>query len=185
MKLYRLLFFALISAALMSCSDDDGDLFVLSYDGNNENAPILEAGVHEAGARFTSSLLDGLEGRELESVDFWLAEYPDRCEVLIYDEGTATSPGTLLYSADVTFVTQNFDWNTHVLSTPIEITGDDLWVVIKVEHTEAYQSIGCDPGPAQTNGDWMLSSDDDLWRSFRDRTGNQVSINWNIRGNVR
>jgi len=184
MKINYLLLIGLLSIVSISCTDDDIDSFVLSYDGNNENAPILQAGVHEAGARFTANRLDGLVGKRLEAVEFYLAEYPDRCEVLIYDEGTATSPGNLIYSADITFLTENFAWNYHSLFNPIEITGDDLWIVIKVEHSEAYSSIGCDPGPAQSNGDWMLSNSDNQWRSFRDRTNNQVSINWNIRGIV-
>lgn len=185
MKLYQFLVFGLLCFGFTSCTSDDLDVYELSYDGNNENAPILEAGVHEAGARFTSRQLDGLVGKQLESVEFYLAEFPDRCEVLIYNEGSSNSPGTLIYSADITFLTENFDWNFHTLSNPIDITGEDLWIVIKVEHSEAFPSIGCDPGPAQSNGDWMLSYSDNQWRSFRDRTGNQVSINWNIRGIVR
>jgi len=178
----------IIALALLafSCSDDGGEAndFQLSYDAANDNAPVLLAGVHTAAARFTPAQTNSLDGQFLERIDFYLQEYPDQCTVLVFDEGTNNSPGALLYSADVTFVTENFDWNTHILTTPIQITGDDIWLAIEVEHVDDYPSIGCDPGPANSNGDWMYSSSDSQWRTFRDRTGNAASINWNIRGYV-
>jgi hypothetical protein len=45
-------------------------------------------------------------------------------------------------------------------------------------------TIGCDAGPAVANGDWIVSSVDNDWKTYRDFTNATVSINWNIRGQV-
>ncbi|NBC09496.1 MAG: hypothetical protein GVY26_20080, partial [Bacteroidetes bacterium] len=44
------------------------------------------------------------------------------------------------------------------------------------------QSIGCDAGPNQSNGDWLYDSNDSQWLPYTDRT--PESINWNIRGEL-
>jgi len=43
-------------------------------------------------------------------------------------------------------------------------------------------TVGCDPGPAVPDGDWLYSSADGQWMALSQRF--RVSINWNIRGTV-
>ena len=175
------LFTSTLFLLLISC-DNDVEIAELHLDGANQSAPFLASGSHEAAVRFTSNETSQYSGRFLELVEFYLLELPNQCEVLVYDQGTNSEPGTLLYSASLSGDLQSRSWNTHRLANPVEISGTDLWICVRVTHNAEVPSIGCDPGPAKENGDWMRSSDDNLWRPFRSRTNQAVDINWNIRG---
>jgi len=67
------------------------------------------------------------------------------------------------------------------------LSGNDLWISIEAAHIQTIRSVGCDTGPAVSNGDWIYASAVGEWQTFRDyttNTGNPVNINWNIRGIV-
>jgi len=153
-----------------------------SYDGSAQDAPALEAGVYDLGARFPSALTDNYEGKQLEEVSFYILSVPNKCELLVFGQGSDTEPGSLLYSANLTSSIDGETWNKHTLSTPVDITGEDLWICVRVEHGATMGSLGCDIGPANLNGDWMYA--DNVWTSLRNYTGGDVNINWNIRGKV-
>lgn len=181
----RLNFFLLLSCAIFafSCNDDvvvDPDN-VLSYDGENFSGPLLAAGKHELAARFLASQTSFFEGQQLTHVDFFMGpNFPAKCEVKIYGANNSVSPGVLLYSEDVTNDLKSQDWNRHELSTPLTIPLGDLWISIAVEHATSQQSVGCDAGPANPNGDWLFQSIDNNWERYLDRTSE--SVNWNIKG---
>ena len=183
----KLLFLFLgLSLVFTACKKDDEEIIDadLHYDTANQSAPFLEAGVHEAAARFTANQTRALQGRNLIEVDYYLLEMPAKVEVRVFGMGTADEPGNLLYTKDVTSTSNGSSWNTHVLDTPVEILGEDLWVCVKVLHNSRINSVGCDVGPANNNGDWTFSDSDNDWKSLRDRTEQNVNINWNIRGKV-
>lgn len=178
MKRLNLLLFCCVLILATACKKDN-DGTILSYDGDNVSGPLLEVGTHEAGVRFISTDMTPHVGKELTEVRFFMGpQAPAGCTVKIYGEGSADIPGSLLYSQDVTNSLIGQDWNDHVLSTPLEITEQDYWISIELEHTVAQQSIGCDAGPAKSNGDWLYSIDSE-WKTYRDRT--TESVNWNIR----
>ena len=180
-----LLYLLAFALTLTACSEDEEPLrSILHYDGDNQTAPFLDVGEHEAAARFTASQTATYQGQNLIEVEFYLLNIPSLCEVRVYGENADDEPGNLLYSADVTSSISANHWNTHTLSTPVEITGDDLWISIRLVHNSEINTIGCDFGPAQENGDWIISTSDNAWRTFRDVTSNQANINWNIRGYV-
>lgn len=184
MQRFLLLFLGLSLIAL-SCNKDDGldlETNTIHLDGPNQSAPNLLTGSYEAAVRFTSDELNAYAGKDLLEVYFFLAALPADCTVKIYGPGTSVKPGALLYSATISSSLKAFDWNRHELRKPIAITGDDLWISIAFTHPATQQSIGCDPGPAAPDGDWLFQSSDNTWRTFRDRT--RESINWNIRGRV-
>ena len=182
MKQKYLLFLSL-AFLIASCGSDNDLDYLLSYDGENLTAPILDAGVHEAAALFTSNETGDYTDQQLIEVTWYTGPVPpERAEVRVYGPGTNNTPGALLYSANVSNALQLGAWNSHTLATPVNITGEDLWISILVEHTSSQQSIGCDAGPNKTNGDWLLSSSDNNWSTFTARTGE--SINWNVRGVV-
>ena len=182
----RYLILSLFTLVLFSnCNKDDDGVSLantLHYDGVNQSAPVLPSGVYEAGARFTSSKSQEYIGRNLDQVNFFIGEIPAQCEIKIYSEGSSENPGNLLYSQDVTANLTELSWNTHVLSDPIEITGEDLWICVRFVHTTSLRSVGCDAGPAASDGDWLFQDSDNDWRPFGQRT--TFSINWNIRGVV-
>lgn len=187
MRHLSLLLFMSCALSFISCNDDEGDLISvdLSYDLGPNAAPIFEAGTHMAGARFTSTLTSNFAGQKLDRVDFFLVNTPSNTSIKIYDEGTADTPGPLLYEADVTSTVSPDSWNIHTLTDDVEITDRDLWIAVEFSHTDTRNTIGCDIGPANNNGDRVLIGGQTDWSTFRTFTSSAVDINWNIRGFVK
>ena len=181
----RSIFILSLFIGVLSCSKDDdiisADLF---YDSSNFDAPDLTEGTHEAAARFPKTFMTEFNGRTLESVEYFIQEIPNSAKLIVYGEGDAVSPGQVLYETEIITEMDANSWNTHSLSTPVDLTGEDIWLVIRVYHNSTFGSVGCDPGPANSNGDWLFSERDGEWLSLRERSNNITSINWNIRGYV-
>jgi len=181
---YFLLLFSLVALSFVGCQSDDDDNAELSWDGPNQDAPDLEAGTHIAAARFPGSLLQEFSGRSLEAVDYFIQDLPNAAELIIYGEDTPGQPGSILYQADIIVEMNSNSWNTHALTNPLGIGGEDIWISIRVDHGSTFGSVGCDPGPAESNGDWLYSFSDGEWRTLWDRTNFVTDINWNIRGQL-
>lgn len=182
MKQFCLLGLAALLLFGTACKKDEVDN-LLNYDGENQTAPLLTAGVHELAARFTSDLTGPYAGRQLLAVQYFMGPKPQIAELHVYGVGGPDFPGNLLYSANITDEIRTLSWNEHVLSTPVDIAAEDLWISIIVTHAAEQQSLGCDNGDRYLgNGDWLFQSSDLEWKTFRERTGEEV--NWNIRGRV-
>ena len=156
----------------------------LNYDGPNQSAPLLDPGNYEAAVRFTSAETSPFANRNLTSIQFFVQDAPALCVIAVYGEGSPGEPGNLLYEQEVTNGVTAGTWNQYNFTTPIPITGEDLWLSIIVEHDRRMASIGCDPGPAVANGDWLWVDDQNDWITLREHTNQAVNINWNIRGFV-
>ena len=181
MKKYTFLFCCL--ALMMSaCKDDDDVRNRLNHDGSNTSGPLLQAATWQAAARFTPAETAEFTGLRLTQIEFFMGAVPAGTDIRIFGPGENNNPGDLLYSAQVGNSVRDRAWNTHRLATPIDITGQELWIAVGLVHQIDQQSIGCDAGPAATDGDWLFSSIDGQWRTYRERTGE--SVNWNIRGIV-
>lgn len=171
---------------LMQCGSDEpldpGEItdFTLRHDSGQDSSPTLAGGTYEAAARFTSSQLQDFAGLELVEVHFYIANKPEQCRVKIYGQMTANTPGSLLYSSDVTGALEANAWNNHELTQPITLTTNDIWISIEFMHSARQATIGCDPGPAVQDGDWLYDAADSTWRPLSQRTS--ISINWNVRG---
>ena len=172
------------SLCFLSCKDDDtdSDVIELRYDDDNDSAPTFPAGTWDAGQRFPSNILKLYVGKQLEEVEFYIQDKPADCEILVFGPGTAQSPGAIIYQKNVSSQVSANSWTTHVLDTPVEIKEEDLWIAVRVVHNGSLNSIGCDAGPANTNGDWILGDGEPNWVNYSDIS---VSVNWNIRGQVR
>ncbi|MCI0697430.1 hypothetical protein L0337_36160 [candidate division KSB1 bacterium] len=155
----------------------------LHYDRDNLSSPSLAAGQYEAAARFTNAQIGNLVGREVIEVHYYIADKPESCRVKIYGPQSASLPGSLLYSAEVTTGTQAKQWNIHKLTQPVRLTGNDLWISLEFAHSIRQATVGCDPGPAVKDGDWLYATSDHAWTPLSQRTS--ISINWNIRGVVK
>jgi len=156
----------------------------LNYDGDNQSAPLLDAGNYEAAVRFTPAQTNKFAGKSLTAVDFFIQEVPPLCILLIYDKGTDDEPGDILFEQDFTTGIGANSWNHYEFPDPIPITGEDLWISILVEHDSSMRSIGCDSGPAVENGDWLWVDAENEWQTLRQHTNQAANINWNIRGFV-
>ena len=176
------------------CKDDDEVILedVLKYDGANNNAPFFDTGIFEAATRFTAADIAPHEGRVLEEIEFYMHEsLPDECHIKVYEGGSNNGPSTLIYEADVTAnIATNF-WVSHVLTESISLNNDEYWFAVRVNHSSLIRSFGCDAGPADGNGQWLWSSDDNVWDTFSNRNdGNPnapasaFDVNWNIRAHL-
>lgn len=174
---------AFVCLCFLSACNSDRDI-IINYDADNSSSPDIIAGEHEAAARFIPAVTSNQEGKSIIKVDYYIQDLPDGASVKIYGQGNAQTPGDLLYSADVSSAVRADSWNSHTLSTPVPIGSEDIWVAIGLVHLSTIASIGCDAGPADSNGDFLWGTIDNEWITFRDRTQNATDINWNIRAIV-
>lgn len=170
----------LLMMIFVSCSQEDGNL--LNHDSDNFSAPNLPAGTHTVGAKFNASDLDRFVGRSLEEIHFYMVNVPDNVIIEVFGEGDFSTPGSVLVSEDIGSNMASNSWNAFILDNPIEITGDELWLCITLTNLFENSTIGCDPGPANQNGNWIQASGSNTWETFEDFTSGATSINWNIRG---
>ena len=172
--------FVLFSFFLIACGDDTEAKTYLNHDGENNAAPLLDAGDYTAAARFPVSSLTSNTGNQIIEVEYYMVNLPNQTRVQIFEGGTATEPGTMVYDQNVTLDAQSNSWNTHVLSAPVTIGNEDLWIAVNFIQESENTTIGCDEGPAVANGDFF----NDLanqWTTLRDFSDQVVTINWNIR----
>ena len=180
-------FFLLAFGLLLNTSckdDDDGPQTgnnVLNFDGENSAAPTLDQGVYEAAVRFPASITSDFVGRQILEIQFFLGSVPAKTEIFISEAGTSTTPGDIIYQADVSGNANVGSWNTHTLTSPVSIDGSDIWVSVLVDHPTAIATVGCDAGPAKANGDFIFDYGTQTWSTFRSYTNNESDINWNIR----
>jgi len=155
---------------------------LLYYGGNPVDAPTLDGGNYEAAARFTALKIGSLVGKTVKEIRYFISTKPDSIKVKLYGPLNETTPGNLLYSADVTSAAQNNKWNVHTLTQAITLKNEDIWLSIEFKLLGSRKTVGCDPGPALVDGDWLYSMSDGQWIPFNKRTG--TSINWTIRLSV-
>lgn len=156
-------------------------LLGLHYDTYNVDAPEMLPGTYEMGARFSGNKLQTVSGGKLVQIRYYMMEKPIAAQLRIYGQG-ATSPSELLYSQDVMSEMERNKWNVHHIPDSVLIESDELWITMIFTVSAEQKYLGCDPGPANVNGDWMWAMIDQNWERFENRSGS--SINWNIRGVV-
>jgi len=155
---------------------------LLYYGANQLDAPTLNGGTYEAAARYTPAKIGNLVGKTIKEIHYFIADKPDSIKIKLYGPLNATTPGNLLYSADVTSSVEGNKWNAHTLTQALMLNNEDIWLSIQFKMAGSRRTVGCDPGPAITDGDWLYSSQDGQWTPFNTRSG--TSINWTIRLNV-
>ncbi|MEL6844839.1 MAG: hypothetical protein AAFP02_16645, partial [Bacteroidota bacterium] len=159
----------------------ESPLVALNYDGPVETAPNLPGGEYEAAARFDASDMATYDGGKWVEVYFYLFSRPGSATLKIYKGTGINGPEEVVYSAAISSNLEGNSWNRHVLSTPVDIESDDYWIAVKFSTVNTAQIIGCDPGPAHPDGDWLFRGGTNTWETFR-AIANGESINWNIRG---
>ncbi len=184
MKRIYLFLIVLISLGVISCGDDNepipSDRTVLNYDGDNITAPTLPQGLYEFAVRFPEVVTRNVSGRNIEEVSFYLYDVPAQLFINISPDFTPSLPGDILNTQQVTNLQSN-SWNTVRLDQPYSLDGTPVWVGIEVTLNDLMQTVGCDSGPANPNGDWLYDEENREWDTFRSRTNDNESVNWNIR----
>lgn len=187
MKQYLLILLAISALFISSCGDDDDDQnnngeVELRHDGPNLTGPFLPAGQHEFLVHFDAADINQYQGRILDRIEFFLGELPAGLGVAVLTGSNPNFPDTEIYFRDISNRITTTGWQTHRLSELIEIGTEDIWFSIIVVLDQQQRSVGCDAGPRQVGGDWLLRETDQDFITFADVTGGGESVNWNIRG---
>jgi hypothetical protein len=150
---------------------------VLNYDGENASGIGSEtAGQWRLAAMFPASMVAQYNGMYVEAVDVFINELASAHKIQIYDMGSINlpGPGALLYEQNFTPLT---GWNHIVLTTPVYVSGRDLWVGYRFNKPAGVFPAGVDAGPANPNGDWLATGPG--WGHLSDNPA--LDANWNIR----
>ncbi|MDO8550326.1 MAG: T9SS type A sorting domain-containing protein [Ignavibacteria bacterium] len=141
---------------------------------NFEAIGLTNGGTFEVSAQFTSTQTGQYAGWNLIEVQVYVNDVPIQATLKIYDTGTASTPGPLLYSAPFTPVATS--WQKITLSNPVTISGNDIWVGYEVNHSSGTYPAGVDDGPAVPGGDWVYNGS---WVKLHEIAPN-LNYNWNI-----
>ena len=156
----------------------------LHYDGDHSisigwSTPPVTVTV---AARFPNLLTLPYAGMELKSVEVYIDQLNagvNTCTIRIFGMGSSNTPGVLLSSE--TFTPEGGGWDTVTLTTPVMLTGEDLWVGYTFTQTDpGIYFAGVDAGPANPNGDFLNTGSG--WFHLSEWTG--FNNNWNIRANL-
>jgi hypothetical protein len=147
-------------------------------DGINVNSIGVGGGNWEVAARFPASITGTMAGKELRSVEFFVHDLPTNLTLKIYDQGTATSPGTLIYSEDITSSIGTVGYFNAFTFPAITLSGNDIW--IGFEMTGGNFPAGVDAG-ATADGDWLTLDGGVTWAHL---FGYGFDNDWNIAGFV-
>jgi len=157
--------------------------YSISYDGDNFAAPLFSEGTYEVGVKLTKWMMKPHTDEVIKNVNFYLTGTPLSCQVKIYEEGTDSLPGELIYNAKIVEPMEAFAWHKHQLEESLLVSGEEIWVAVEVTVSGEYPTIGCDIGPRKTHGDWVFNNETGTWDTFQDLTQG-ASINWNIRTEI-
>lgn len=172
---------AAIYPAEMTKANGPKEDVVLNYDGESVSAiQLTNGGQWRAAAMFPFGMLTDYIHLDVEFIDVYLGSLPVAAKVQVYAMGSPNTPGPgeLVYEQDFTPMEM---WNHVILTTPVAVTGEDLWVGVWIDQPAAEQgSIGIDGGPANPNGDWMSTGPG--WSHLSDSP--DFDANWNIRAGL-
>jgi hypothetical protein len=162
-----------------------GSGWLYYHNGYNNNAIGLTAGgTYEAAIRFTPTELTGLCDCKLSVVRFYHFVFggtseTHSCTLKIYEEGTPTEPGDLIYEQP--FDATGEGWIYKGLCDPVIIDCEqDLWVSIEVTHAAGEYPIGIDAGPAaDQKGDFVYM--EEAWDELQNLG---LDYNWCIEAYV-
>ncbi|MGC8866578.1 MAG: T9SS type A sorting domain-containing protein, partial [Bacteroidales bacterium] len=158
---------------------------VLHYDGDNNSAigwssaPVTVT----VAAMFPNSMTLPYAGMHITSVDVYINNLnttgSNQMKIKIYGMGTTYEPGPLLYEQN--FTPAGSSWEHVVLTTPVLVTGQDLWVGYQFTQNETGIYIpGCDAGPNHPYGDFLSTGVG--WSHLSNNPN--LPYNWNIRANL-
>lgn len=134
----------------------DNSTFTLSYCGaydryvklTDPNNPLLVANF------FPGEMMKSLKGMTVEGIDIYMGTAGNG-NLVAYGQKSQGECGALLASENVAF--EAGKWNHLAFSTPLELSGEDLWIGLEVP-AGSYM-IGLDYGPALKGYSDLVKSD--------------------------
>ncbi len=150
---------------------------VIRYDDgiNNDAIGLTAGGTFQVAAYWPASSMGQYAGMELTSIEIYINDAPTAAVMKIYDQGSATVPGALLH--EQTMSVNALMWNDIVLTSPVTISGNDIWIGYEVTHDVGVYAPGTDAGPAVAGFGDMISLDG---VAFEPMSALGLNYNWNI-----
>lgn len=126
--------------------EDAGASYVLRYDkGPGYQISVSNADEAIYGSLYPAEMLSHIEGMKLTSVDVFTGEKPDKASIVVMNASNKVL-------SEKAFTPDAGCWNHVVLTTPVEIKAEDLYIGYKVSGVESGKYyIGVD-GAAATRG---------------------------------
>ncbi|MCK9453356.1 MAG: carboxypeptidase regulatory-like domain-containing protein [Bacteroidales bacterium] len=158
----------------------------IHYDGDYDNNAVGTGGAVSfmSAVRFTAAELAAYYGEyELTDVKFVIHDnFFTNVTVKVWEGGSYGTPGTEVYSQDVTAMVTAATWTTVNLTEAVSLTeGNEYWIGYSVTTTGGYPA-GVDAGPMVAGkGAWMYFND--AWDELT-TIAPTLNYNWNIRGIV-
>jgi len=173
---------AITKAGRLAAPEADANtVYTVRYDNGQYDAIGIENSESSTYAHlYPGNMLASLEGMAITSVDVYISNVPDNNSIVIYGPGTQTKCGELI--CEQSFQAKADSWNHIVLSTPVPVSGDDLWVGVKMSGFSGSQyHIGIDHGPALRGLGDIVNIGGETWWSMADLG---LDYNYCIRANV-
>ncbi|HMM12244.1 MAG TPA: T9SS type A sorting domain-containing protein [Bacteroidales bacterium] len=149
---------------------------ILNYDGeNNTGIGFTNGAQWRAAVRFPASMVAQYNGMMLTQLQIYINAPVNAHKIMVWDMGSITlpGPGQLVHE-------QAFNplpgWNNVDLTTPVFITGRDLWVGYWMDQPAGEFPAGADNGPQHPDGAWVSSGPG--WSLLT------LPRNWNIRAKL-
>lgn len=157
-------------------ANDTRPTVILNYDGENATGIGFTNGAQwRAAVRFPASMVAQYNGMSLTQLQIYINQPANAHKIMVWDMGTITLPGPGQLVHEQTFEPLP-GWNNINLTTPVFITGRDLWVGYWMDQPAGVFPAGADNGPQHPDGAWVSSGPG--WSLLT------LPRNWNIRAKL-
>ncbi len=157
-------------------ANDTRPTVILNYDGDNATGIGFTNGAQwRAAVRFPASMVAQYNGMMLTQLQIYINQPANAHKIMVWDMGTITLPGPGQLVLEQTFNPLP-GWNNVNLTTPVFITGRDLWVGYWMDQPAGLFPAGADAGPQHPDGAWVSSGPG--WSLLT------LPRNWNIRAKL-
>jgi hypothetical protein len=159
--------------------NNDDEAILKYHTGYNNSVGLIEPGIWQGAIRLTPAELGLYDGQNITKVNWYYYHYEEGLqsgELKIYDAGTDSEPGQLLYTQLYTVTGSGL--KTITLDTPITVNASrDIWVSIEINQTIApYYPFGIDDGPMVSGkGGWVYYLGE--WAELAD-INDTLNYNW-------
>jgi hypothetical protein len=181
MKIILIFSFVLFLACSVYAQNHPNYLLEIHYDNDYSNAIGSANTDFIIATKFNEYIMSPYVGDAIAQVKVYInnATVGNTGTVIIYNGGSSSAPGDLLYSSSPVHVNPN-SWNTIPITDIILIPPSDLWIGFEAKSgpTGSHSWAGCDSGPNDPDGQYIYFGGS--WRTLTS-LGASFTYNWNIR----
>jgi hypothetical protein len=150
----------------------------MNYDGANASSIGWQESYDlYAAVRFKNDQTSMHIGQEIESVNVFINDLPvGDITVYVWSKGGFVTPEATAVLSEKTVTPVAYSWNTVTLTTPVRVTGDEIWVGYKFTTPAGENAIGVDNATAIPKTNYLKTGAE--WVEYTENG------NFNIRANV-